>query len=135
MTYDFASCFEKLSGFAHKVGSLEAAAEKISEICKDQKVDCIALANLPDELVAGTDPLSAASYLWIAVDHTPTQNVQTLTFPAHTGLTYRIQSSTSLLPAVWTDFRTGIPGIEGLMTLEETNTATRVYYRVGVESP
>lgn len=55
MTYDFASCFEKLSGFAHKVGSLEAAAEKISEICRSQKVSCIALANLPDDLVAGIE--------------------------------------------------------------------------------
>jgi len=57
MEYEFAECFEKLSGVAHKVDSEKAAAEKIAAICQEQDARCIALAGLPDSLVSQIEGL------------------------------------------------------------------------------
>ncbi len=51
MTYDFTSCFEALSGVVHQVNSEQAAAQKIYEICRQQQVSCLALANLPEAFI------------------------------------------------------------------------------------
>lgn len=51
MTYDFTSCFETLSGVVHKVKSEEEAARKIFELCQEQQVSCLALANLPEHFI------------------------------------------------------------------------------------
>ena len=51
MTYDFAECFEKLSGIVHTVSSEQAAVEEIVSICKSQDAKCIALAGLTESLV------------------------------------------------------------------------------------
>lgn len=50
--FDFAECFEKLAGIAHRVPSEKAAAEKIISIVKSKKAKCIALAGLPVGLVS-----------------------------------------------------------------------------------
>ena len=52
MEYDFAQCFEKLSGVAHKVDSEKAAAEKIATICQEQDAKSIALAGLTESRVS-----------------------------------------------------------------------------------
>ncbi len=51
MDYDFAHCFEKLSGIAHTVNSNQAAAEEIAAICKSHGAGCIALAGLPESVI------------------------------------------------------------------------------------
>jgi L-lactate dehydrogenase complex protein LldG len=52
MIYDFIAQFTKLSGVAHRVVSLPAAAGKIAELCRARKAGCVALAGLPSALVA-----------------------------------------------------------------------------------
>lgn len=52
MKYDFTSRFETLSGIVHKVASKEDAARKILEICREQQVSCLALANLDEDLIS-----------------------------------------------------------------------------------
>ena len=49
--YNFADCFEKLSGIAHTVSSEQDAVDEIVSICKSLNVKCIALAGLPESLV------------------------------------------------------------------------------------
>ena len=50
--FDFAVSFEKLSGIAHPVPSETAAVDEIVSIFKAQDARCIALANLPESIVA-----------------------------------------------------------------------------------
>lgn len=52
MNYDFVTRFEKMSGITHRVDSVPAAANKIAQLCRDRQVQCIALACLPEDLVA-----------------------------------------------------------------------------------
>ena len=49
--YNFAECFEKLSGVAHPVPSEQAAIDEIVSICKSLDAKCVALAGLPESLV------------------------------------------------------------------------------------
>jgi L-lactate dehydrogenase complex protein LldG len=49
--YNFAECFEKLSGITHAVSSEQAAVEEIVSICKSLGAKCVALAGLPESLV------------------------------------------------------------------------------------
>lgn len=49
--FDFAECFEKLSGVAHSVSSEADAAEAIVSIFKSKNADCVALAGLSEALV------------------------------------------------------------------------------------
>ena len=49
--YNFAECFEKLSGVAHAVSTEQAAVDEIVSICKSQDAKCVALAGLPESLV------------------------------------------------------------------------------------
>lgn len=79
MTYDFISRFEKLSGVAHRVGSENAAAEKIAELSLARQARCLALAGLPSAVVARIEQLCpdltilkepyAAADLVSAIDH------------------------------------------------------------------
>jgi len=93
--------------------------------------------DFPDEseYIANTDSLDSNSFLWVYIDRTSDQGVQTLTFPASTGRTYRIQSRTNLYAGSWVNVQLGIPGTNGLMNISRTNMLDRVYYRVGVEQP
>ncbi len=108
MTYDFASCFEKLSGFAHKVDSTKSAAQKIFEICKEQQVGCIALANLSEDLVSEIE--NCCSELKILKEP----------FPSET------------LPLAIDEVEIGVTGMEfgiaqsGTMVEVSTNDATRL---------
>lgn len=49
--YNFAECFEKLSGIAHTVSSEQAAVDEIVSICNARDTKCMALAGLPESLV------------------------------------------------------------------------------------
>ena len=51
MDYDFARCFEKLSGIVHTVDSDQAAAKEIAAICQSHNAHCIALAGLSDSMI------------------------------------------------------------------------------------
>ena len=53
--FDFAECFERLSGVAHTVPSETAAADEILSIFKSKNAACVALAGLPESLVAGIE--------------------------------------------------------------------------------
>ncbi|MEM7395716.1 MAG: DUF11 domain-containing protein, partial [Verrucomicrobiota bacterium] len=89
-----------------------------------------------DEAVADTDPFDASSLLWLRIDRTSTQTVQTLTFPTSGNRQYFIQSRTNLLSDIWTTPQTNISGTGGLLVIPQTNEASDVkYFRVGVEFP
>jgi L-lactate dehydrogenase complex protein LldG len=53
--FDFAKCFEKLSGVAHAVPSEQAAVDEILSIITSKDAKCIALANLPESLVTALE--------------------------------------------------------------------------------
>ena len=48
--FNFAECFQKLSGVSHAVATETAAAEEIVSIFKSKHARCVALAGLPDSL-------------------------------------------------------------------------------------
>ena len=50
--FDFAECFERLSGVAHAVPTETAAAKQILAIIKSKDARCVALAGLSPSLVA-----------------------------------------------------------------------------------
>ncbi|MEM7394095.1 MAG: hypothetical protein AAF492_17285, partial [Verrucomicrobiota bacterium] len=87
------------------------------------------------EMIANTDPLDPNSFLWVTIDTTADQLVRNLSFPASTGRTFRIERSTDLFTGTWTTVRMNIPGTNAWITIPDTNSAERVYYRIGVESP
>ncbi|MEM7393471.1 MAG: DUF11 domain-containing protein, partial [Verrucomicrobiota bacterium] len=94
--------------------------------------------SVPDdqETIAGTDPLDSNSFLWIQIDPSATQDVQTLTFPSATGRTYFIQCKTNLFVDPWVTTKTNIPGSGGMLIIPQTNnTVDRKYYRIGVTFP
>ncbi|MEM7395342.1 MAG: hypothetical protein AAF492_23670, partial [Verrucomicrobiota bacterium] len=88
-----------------------------------------------EELIAGTDPLDANSFLWLQIDVTGTQFVHRLTFPTALGRTYRVERSFNLHSNDWTPVASNLPGLGTLRNLSSSNAAARVYYRIGVEQP
>jgi len=53
--FDFAECFEKLSGVAHAVPSEKDAVDEIISIIESKDAKCVALANLPKKLVTAIE--------------------------------------------------------------------------------
>jgi hypothetical protein len=54
-------------------------------------------------------------------------------FLSISGRIYSLFAATSFYDGVWWDMVTQAPGSNGLVTLVDTNTAARRYYRIGVE--
>ncbi|MEM7392918.1 MAG: FG-GAP-like repeat-containing protein, partial [Verrucomicrobiota bacterium] len=85
------------------------------------------------EALAGTDPVDAASYLWLRVDRTSTAHVFHVCFPSVSHRTYSILSRPHLTTGSWSVVRSNLIGAGGLRTISVTNDArARIYYRVGV---
>ncbi|MEM7393300.1 MAG: DUF2341 domain-containing protein, partial [Verrucomicrobiota bacterium] len=85
------------------------------------------------EMLANTDPLDPASFLWLRVMNTPVANEFDLIFPTALGGTYSIQGTTNLYTGPWQVLHTGIPGTGGQVMQTDTNNSRRIYYRVGVQ--
>ncbi|MEM7392837.1 MAG: LamG-like jellyroll fold domain-containing protein, partial [Verrucomicrobiota bacterium] len=88
-----------------------------------------------DELIAGTDPLDPASYLFVTISGHSNNAVRTLTFPAAGGRFYHIQTTTNLYSGPWINAVSNIAGFDGIMMLHHTNPANRIYYRIAVDQP
>lgn len=58
--YNFAECFEGLSGVAHTASSEQAAVDEIVSIIKSEAAKCVALAGLPASLVAAIEDRSGS---------------------------------------------------------------------------
>ncbi|MEM7390871.1 MAG: thrombospondin type 3 repeat-containing protein, partial [Verrucomicrobiota bacterium] len=87
------------------------------------------------EVIANTDPLDPASFLWLLITRTGTSDVHTLIFPSSTGRTYRVERSADLVSGPWVIVQSNLTSTGGLFSTSRTNPAGRVYYRIGVESP
>ena len=86
------------------------------------------------EYVADTDPNDAKSYLCIAaVSNAPAAAVVALA-PASTRRYYTLLRRRDLQSGGWSNVvgQVGIPGTGGQNTLEDTNTALRMFYTVEV---
>ena len=69
------------------------------------------------------------------MDQGANANEGRLIFPAVSGRTYHIQSTTNVSTGPWINEVLGIGGVDGWMWLPRTNAHPRVYYRIGVETP
>ncbi|MEM7391102.1 MAG: LamG-like jellyroll fold domain-containing protein, partial [Verrucomicrobiota bacterium] len=87
-----------------------------------------------DEAIADTDPFDPNSYLAVQVGSVGGSGVYELTFPTSIGRTYFVESCTDLHSNGWTIVRSDLPGLGTNRTVIHTNTAERVYYRIGVRS-
>jgi len=52
MAYQFSENFEKLHGISHRVASSSEAVDTIAAICRQKQARCIALAGLPETVIA-----------------------------------------------------------------------------------
>ncbi|MEM7390743.1 MAG: thrombospondin type 3 repeat-containing protein [Verrucomicrobiota bacterium] len=88
-----------------------------------------------DEADAGTDPMDPGDFLWVRVMPSGTDDVQTVTFPTVLGRTYCVEWSTNLFSGAWNVAVSNIPGSGAERMSPQTNSAERVYYRIGVSQP
>lgn len=87
-----------------------------------------------EEMVAGTQPMNAASYF--AIESIQYDAASRLSFVGRTGRTYRVMYTTNLVGAItWTDLTAGLPGSNGVMTVSDTNDAPTRLYRVRATLP
>ncbi len=84
-----------------------------------------------DEYIAGTDPLDDESYF--RMTNVTSEGGRGVEFLSISGRIYSLFAATSFYDGVWWDMVTQAPGSNGLVTLVDTNTAARRYYRIGVE--
>ncbi|MEM7395407.1 MAG: LamG-like jellyroll fold domain-containing protein, partial [Verrucomicrobiota bacterium] len=88
-----------------------------------------------DEVIANTDPLDPASFLWITIGRTPDPDQQMLSFPSSLTRTYQVESTTNLSTGPWLLLQTNISGTGNLIVTPENTGSRRIYYRIGVQSP
>jgi len=86
-----------------------------------------------DEFIADTDASDSNSYHRILNITRP--SLTEVSFPSSTGRIYFMEISTNLPAHEWIMTGSDIPGIGGVMTIYETNTADALQYRIGVQLP
>lgn len=86
-----------------------------------------------DELIADSDATDSNSFHRILSIAQPLQTE--ISFPSSTGRIYFMEISTNLPEHAWIMTGSNVPGIGGIMTLYETNTADALHYRIGVKLP
>jgi hypothetical protein len=87
-----------------------------------------------DEVIAGTDPLSDTSYLYLGLSDI-TDDAISFYWPSVAGRTYRVQYNTNLVEGLWTTAVTSGPTTPTNTTaLSVWTNAPSYFYRVTVEN-
>lgn len=84
-----------------------------------------------EEYIAGTDPLDDESYF--RMTDLTTQDGRSVEFLSISGRVYSLFAASNFFDGVLWHIVTQAPGSNGVMTLTDTNTAARRYYRIAVE--
>jgi hypothetical protein len=88
------------------------------------------------ELVAGTDPTSAASVLRTTIRLVSPQGPVAVSWPSVSGRLYSVEAAPALTnPAAWQMISNHIPATGGVIEVPDGSALVERYYRVGVTRP
>ena len=86
------------------------------------------------EYYADTIPTNAASTL-VASIIVSNASEQTITSSSSTGRVYFLQYRADLMTGSWSNLQVNVHGVEGVLSLADTNALTAGYYRIGAGRP